>query len=74
MNAVNYNTINRVKVELGDIFYNDQAITTYTINDISFFFYLKQDIPDGDGASTVGPWNMPSLHRRLVYKIYNLGL
>ena len=37
MNAVNYNTINRVKVQLGDIFYNDQAITTYTINDISFF-------------------------------------
>ena len=42
MNAVNYNTINRVKVQLGDIFYNDQAITTYTINDISFFFILSK--------------------------------
>ena len=73
MNAVNYNTINRVKVQLGVIFYNDQAITTYTINNISFS-YLTQDIPDGDGAPTMRPWNMPSLHRRLVYKIYNLGL
>ena len=38
------------------------------------FSYLMQDVPDGDGAPTMRPWNMPSLHRRLVYKIYNLKL
>ena len=33
------------------------------------FSYLVQGVPDGDGASTLGPWNVPSLHCRLVYRI-----
>ena len=33
------------------------------------FSYLVQGVPDGDEASTLGPWNVPSLHCRLVYRI-----
>ena len=72
MNAVNNITINRVKSNY-ELYFIMTKITTYTINEISFS-YLTQDILDGDGAPTVGPWNMPSLHCRLVYKIYNLEL
>ena len=33
------------------------------------FSYLMQDVPDGDGTSTLWPWNVSSQHRRLVYRI-----
>ena len=31
-----------------------------------FLSYLVQGVPNGDEASTLGPWNVPSVHRKLV--------
>ena len=58
---VNYNIGNGVKIQLWIIFDNDRAVTTYTINEISFSYFMH-DIPDGDKTLAVGPWNMSSLH------------
>ena len=35
----------------------------------SLFSYLMQGVPDGDGASTLGPLNVSNQLRRLVYII-----